>query len=216
MGGLLHLYSKKDPWWAAAPVSPLPAIPNVPAHPSTASVQLHWKWHIASGLLRVKQMFYIMLDSCCYLPFTLTGCLTFISGFVYCHCSSWMKIIKNTETYSSYWMACWHLYHINHCHMMHSWLNCNRLIEKSCKRVANWTHYSRATVYWALRIVHYNSAKWTLFPTLEWVIFFSCAAGSSNVPRLDQLYCFTSNCILMLTNGQTDKHMIVWWISSSA
>jgi len=39
--------------------------------------------------------------------------------------------------------------------------------------------------------------------------FLSCAAGSSNVPRLDQLYCFTSNCILMLTNGQTDKHMIV-------
>jgi len=38
MGGLLHLYSEEWPGRAAAPLSPLLAVPNETAHPSTASV----------------------------------------------------------------------------------------------------------------------------------------------------------------------------------
>ena len=40
MGGLLHLVQRGGAW-DAAPPSPLLAVPNVIAHPSTASVQLH-------------------------------------------------------------------------------------------------------------------------------------------------------------------------------
>jgi len=35
---VLHLYSKEGPGWAGALPSPLLAVPNVTAHPSTASV----------------------------------------------------------------------------------------------------------------------------------------------------------------------------------
>jgi len=38
MGGLLHLVQRGRAWAAAAPPSPLLAVPNVTAHPSTASV----------------------------------------------------------------------------------------------------------------------------------------------------------------------------------
>jgi len=41
MGGLLHLVSEEGPGRASAPPCPLLAVPNVTAHPSTASVPLH-------------------------------------------------------------------------------------------------------------------------------------------------------------------------------
>jgi len=39
MGGCYIWYSEEGPGWAAAPPSPLLAVPNITAHPSTASVQ---------------------------------------------------------------------------------------------------------------------------------------------------------------------------------
>jgi len=38
MGGLLHMVQEGGPGRAASPPSPLLAVPNVTAHPSTASV----------------------------------------------------------------------------------------------------------------------------------------------------------------------------------
>ena len=40
VGGLLHLIQREGPGRAAAPPSPLLAVPNVTAHPSTASVTI--------------------------------------------------------------------------------------------------------------------------------------------------------------------------------
>ena len=40
MGGLLHWYSKEETWWGRSPPRPLLTVPNVTAHPSTASVQI--------------------------------------------------------------------------------------------------------------------------------------------------------------------------------
>jgi len=40
MGGTLHWYSEEGPGRAAAPPSPLLAVLNVTAHPSTASVPI--------------------------------------------------------------------------------------------------------------------------------------------------------------------------------
>ena len=40
MGGLFIWYSEEEPGRAAAPPSPLLAVPNVTAHPSTASVSI--------------------------------------------------------------------------------------------------------------------------------------------------------------------------------
>ena len=40
MGGLLHLVQRGGPGRAAAPPSPLLAVPNVTAHPSTVSVPI--------------------------------------------------------------------------------------------------------------------------------------------------------------------------------
>ena len=41
MGGLLHLvYSEEGTGWGPSPPSPLLAVPNVTAHPSTASVPI--------------------------------------------------------------------------------------------------------------------------------------------------------------------------------
>ena len=40
MGGLLHLVQPGGPWRAAAPHSPLLDVPNVTAHPLTASVPI--------------------------------------------------------------------------------------------------------------------------------------------------------------------------------
>jgi len=40
MGGLLHLYSEEGTRRAAAPPSPILAVPNVTADPSTASVPI--------------------------------------------------------------------------------------------------------------------------------------------------------------------------------
>ena len=40
MGGLLHLVQREGPGRAGAPPSPLLAVPNVTAHPSTASVPI--------------------------------------------------------------------------------------------------------------------------------------------------------------------------------
>ena len=40
MGGLLHLVQRGWAWGAGAPPSPLLAVPNVTAHPSTASVPI--------------------------------------------------------------------------------------------------------------------------------------------------------------------------------
>jgi len=40
MGGLLHLVSEEGLRWAAAPPSPLLAVPNVIAHPLAASVPI--------------------------------------------------------------------------------------------------------------------------------------------------------------------------------
>jgi len=40
MGGLLILYSEEGPGQVAAPPSPLLAVPNVTAHPSTACVPI--------------------------------------------------------------------------------------------------------------------------------------------------------------------------------
>jgi len=38
IGGLLRLVQRGVGWWAATPLSPLLAVPNVKAQPSTASV----------------------------------------------------------------------------------------------------------------------------------------------------------------------------------
>ena len=45
--GLLHLVEQGGPGWAAAPPSPLLAVPNVTAHPSAASVPTSYysMWH---------------------------------------------------------------------------------------------------------------------------------------------------------------------------
>jgi len=40
MGGMLHWYSEEGPGPAAARPSPLLAVPNITAHPSTASVPI--------------------------------------------------------------------------------------------------------------------------------------------------------------------------------
>ena len=40
MGGLLHLVQRGGAWAVCGPPSPLLAVPNVTAHPSTASVQI--------------------------------------------------------------------------------------------------------------------------------------------------------------------------------
>jgi len=40
MGGLLHLVQRGGAWRAATSLSPLIAVPNVTAHPSTASVPI--------------------------------------------------------------------------------------------------------------------------------------------------------------------------------
>ena len=40
MGGLLHLVQVEGTRWDAAPPSPLLAVPNITAHPSTASVPI--------------------------------------------------------------------------------------------------------------------------------------------------------------------------------
>ena len=40
MGGLLHLVQRGGDWAGCAPLSPLLAVPNVTAHPSTASVPI--------------------------------------------------------------------------------------------------------------------------------------------------------------------------------
>ena len=40
MGRLLHLVQREGAWGAAAPPSPLLTVPNVTAHPSTASVPI--------------------------------------------------------------------------------------------------------------------------------------------------------------------------------
>jgi len=47
MGGLFIWYSKEGPEWAAALPSPLLAVPNLTAHPSTASVPTSYylMWH---------------------------------------------------------------------------------------------------------------------------------------------------------------------------
>ena len=47
MGGLLHLVQREGPGRAGAPPSPLLAVPNVTAHPSTASVPTSYylMWH---------------------------------------------------------------------------------------------------------------------------------------------------------------------------
>ena len=47
MGGLLHLVQRGGAWGAAAPPSPLLAVPNVAAHPSTAIyIYIVYKIHI--------------------------------------------------------------------------------------------------------------------------------------------------------------------------
>ena len=38
MGGLLHLVQRGGDWWGRSPPRPLLTLPNVTAHPSTASV----------------------------------------------------------------------------------------------------------------------------------------------------------------------------------
>jgi len=47
MGGLLHLVQLEGPGRAGAPASPLLAVPNVTAHPSTSSVPASYfsMWH---------------------------------------------------------------------------------------------------------------------------------------------------------------------------
>ena len=40
MGGMLHLVQRGGTWAGSAPPSPLLAVPNVTAHPSTASVPI--------------------------------------------------------------------------------------------------------------------------------------------------------------------------------
>jgi len=62
MVGVLYIwYSEKGPGRAAAPPSPLLAVPNVTAHPSTASVPMsyhsmwHWLLH-STGLTKAKQL----------------------------------------------------------------------------------------------------------------------------------------------------------------
>jgi len=50
MGGLLHLVQREGPGRGAAPLSPVLAVPNVTAHPSTASVPILYysMWHYNS------------------------------------------------------------------------------------------------------------------------------------------------------------------------
>ena len=50
MGGLLHLIQRGGPGRAAAPPSPLLAVPNVTAHPLTVSVpsSYYLMWHYNS------------------------------------------------------------------------------------------------------------------------------------------------------------------------
>ena len=40
MGGLLHLVRRGEDWAGPGPPRPLPAVPNVTAHPSTPSVPI--------------------------------------------------------------------------------------------------------------------------------------------------------------------------------
>jgi len=40
MGGVLHLVQQRGAWAVCGPPSPLLAVPNVTAHPSTASVPI--------------------------------------------------------------------------------------------------------------------------------------------------------------------------------
>jgi len=48
MGGLLHLVQRGGDWAGCGPASPIPAVPNVTAHPSTTSVLTSYysMWHL--------------------------------------------------------------------------------------------------------------------------------------------------------------------------
>jgi len=52
MGGLLQWYSEEGPGLAGAPPSPLLAVPNVTAHPSTASVPITVLFDVALWSLK--------------------------------------------------------------------------------------------------------------------------------------------------------------------
>ena len=62
MGGLLFWYSEERPGRAAAPPSPLLAIPNVTAHPSTASVPTSYysMWQLPVPIKGLKGQKVIM------------------------------------------------------------------------------------------------------------------------------------------------------------